>query len=98
MIELVLEGYAVVDRLQESARCRCHPPHTGIARVDRKISDPAAHAGRADRTPVQTLEPFGIELEAWAFRGCRRRGRRPCARRRRLRCCSWLLERLDFLE
>ncbi len=59
VVELVLEGGAVVDGLQQAARGRGDPVSGGVGLEDGQGDDAAAHRRRADRAPAQGLHPVG---------------------------------------
>src|SRR5262245_34250725 len=95
----MLHRHAVIDRLQQAARRRRHPPHRRIVDVHFDIGNPPAHVRRPNRPPVQALQPLIAQLQARA----RLRRRRHRARRRPLSrrpgCRRWRrLERLHFAE
>ena len=66
VVELVLEGDAVVDGLEQTAGGGGDPVGAGVGLEDGKADDAAAHAGRADRSPFHRGKPFRID------RMCRR--------------------------
>ena len=75
-VELMLEGDAVVDRLEQAAGGGGDPVGGGVGLEDGEGDDASAHRGRADAAPVQRLDPVGRQ-------GCRRgqpvRGLAPAA-------------------
>ena len=87
VVELMLERDAVVDRLEQAARGGRDLPQARIVRGDGDVGDATAHVGRADRPPVEALDPLRIEL-----RSCRLQ--RPSSGRLRplqCGCCEPLL-------
>ena len=58
VVELVREGDAVVGRLYQTARRSRRPPHGGIAFAHGERHDAAAHVGRSDAAPVETVDPL----------------------------------------
>ena len=60
-VELVVEGDAVVDRLEQSARSGGDPVGGRVGLEDGQRGDAAAHRSGPDRTPGKCLEPVGIE-------------------------------------
>ncbi len=84
-VELVLEGDAVVDGLEQPAGSGGHPVRRRVGLVDGKGGDASAHVGRADRAPRQRLEPFGRQRGCGRLRFPLRRGgrlARPTERRK----------------
>src|SRR5205823_4622652 len=59
VVELVLEGAAVVDGLDEAAGGAGDPVGGGVGLEDADGGDAAAHVGRADGAPVQRGHPVG---------------------------------------
>ena len=57
VVELVLEGDAVVHGLDQPARGGRDPVGGGVGLKDRKGGDPSRHVRRADRAPGQRLDP-----------------------------------------
>ena len=57
MVELMLEGDAVVGRLEQTAGGGGDPVDARVGLVDREGGDASAHVRRADAAPRQRLEP-----------------------------------------
>ncbi len=65
-IKLMLERGAVVDRLEQPARCRGDVPGARVGFKDRESGDASAHVRRADRSPGEDL----CEIRLWFGRLC----------------------------
>ena len=61
LVELMLEGDAVVDRLEQPAGGGGDPVGGRVGLEDGDGGDAAAHGRRADAPPGQRLDPVGVE-------------------------------------
>ena len=59
LVELMLEGDAVVGRLEQPARRGGDPVGGGVGLEDREGGDAPAHVGGADVAPGELLDPVG---------------------------------------
>ena len=62
-IELVLKGSTVVGRFEQTTRSGCDPPKRRVLFVNRDVGDTPRHVRRTDRSPLDLLEPRGLQFD-----------------------------------